>query len=146
MEEFFKGKNAMFIKCPLCNNPFVHNSGTSILISHLQRKQASIPPAVKRQSNKTANLCSNQSELSQKRKNERISKACSHTVEHKIRRISSKWRWLDKTPIAIIHDKGLKQLLNFLEQNYQFPPTTRVSAVIQKDFESHTCKCGCDDD
>jgi len=38
-------------------------------------------------------------------------------------------------PISIVRDKGLIELLAFLEPNYQSPSTTHVSAWIHKDFE-----------
>ena len=38
-------------------------------------------------------------------------------------------------PISIVHDKGLIELLAFLEPNYRPPSTTHVSAQIRKDFE-----------
>lgn len=36
---------------------------------------------------------------------------------------------------SIVRDTGLKDLLNFLEPNYQLPSTTHVSALIRKDFD-----------
>ncbi|XP_065891560.1 zinc finger BED domain-containing protein 4-like [Dysidea avara] len=38
-------------------------------------------------------------------------------------------------PISIVRDKGLTELLAFLEPNYRPPSTTHVSAQIRKDFE-----------
>ena len=38
-------------------------------------------------------------------------------------------------PIAIVCDKGLKELLNFSEPNYHLPSTTHVSALTQNDFD-----------
>ena len=37
--------------------------------------------------------------------------------------------------ISIVHDKGLIELLAFLEPNYRPPSTMHVSAWIRKDFE-----------
>ena len=38
-------------------------------------------------------------------------------------------------PIAIVRDRGLKELLNYLEPNYQLLSTTHVSALTRKTFE-----------
>ena len=68
---------------------------------------------------------------------QRSNKPCSHKVEREITRILLRWTWLDIRPIAIVRDKGLKELLNFLgpKWNYQLPSTTQVSALIRKDFD-----------
>ena len=50
-------------------------------------------------------------------------------------RILTKWAWKDMRPISIVRDKGLNELLTFLEPNYNPPLTTHVSAWIRKDFE-----------
>ena len=38
-------------------------------------------------------------------------------------------------PISIVRDRGLKELLNFLEPNYQIPSTTHISTLIRIDFQ-----------
>ena len=45
------------------------------------------------------------------------------------------WTWKDTRPISIVHDKGLIELLTFLQPNYRPPSTMYVSARIRKDFE-----------
>ena len=46
-----------------------------------------------------------------------------------------KWTWKDTRPISIVRDKGLIELLTFLEPNYRPPSTMYVSVQIRKDFE-----------
>ena len=46
-----------------------------------------------------------------------------------------RWTWFDMRPISIVRDQGLRELLGFIEPNYQLPSTTHVSALIRKDFE-----------
>ena len=56
-------------------------------------------------------------------------------TQEEIMRILMKWTWKDMRPISIVRDKGLTELLAFLEPNYRPPSTTHVSAQIRKDFE-----------
>ena len=37
-------------------------------------------------------------------------------------------------PISIARDRSLKELLNFVEPNYQIPSTTHISTLIRKKF------------
>ena len=120
--------------CLLCNKSFAYNGGTtSNLISHLERKHpSSIKPEVEgSQANTTRQLSIRDFGKVQPRG----SKPCSIDVQREITRILSRWPWLDMRPIAIVRDRGLKELLNFLEPNYQVPSTTHVSTLIRKTFE-----------
>ena len=56
-------------------------------------------------------------------------------TKEEITRILTKWTWKDMRPISIVHDKGLNELLTFLEPNYKPPSITHVIAWIRKDFE-----------
>ncbi len=119
-------------QCLLCNKTFTYNGGTtSNLLSHLQRKHpSSAKPGVKE--GRQTQVPSIESYA---KAQPRGSKICTHAVQLEITRILSRWPWLDMRPIAIVRDRGLKELLNFLEPNYQLPSTTHVSALIKKNFE-----------
>ena len=117
--------------CLLCNKAFVYNGWTtSNLISHWQWKHPSSSREAKQESSQLL-----QQEIGAFAKAQQCNnKPCSHNVEREITRILSRWPWLDIRQIAIVRDKGLKELLNFSEPNYQLPPTKHVSVLIRKDF------------
>ena len=64
----------------------------------------------------------------------RNTKPCPPEVQAEIMRILSHWSWQDMRPISIVRDRGVRDLLAFLEPNYEVPSTTHVSTVIRKEF------------
>ena len=119
--------------CLLCNKPLAYNGGTtSNLIAHLERKH---PSSIKAEVEGSRDATRQLSIRDYGKVQPRGSKACSIDVQREITRILSRWPWLDMRPIAIVRDRGLKELLNFLEPNYQVPSTTHVSTLIRKTFE-----------
>lgn len=120
--------------CLLCNKSFTYNGGTtSNLISHLERKH---PSSIKTKEEEGSRANTRQLSIGDFAKIQpRGSKPCSINTQHEITRILSRWPWLDMRPVSIVRDRGLKELLNFLEPNYQVPSTTHVSTLIRKTFE-----------
>ena len=132
--KYFKRKKN-YAKCLLCSAEYKYNGGTtSNLIAHLERKH---PASVTKPATR-----SKQEEGSQAQQSMRSfvqaqpcsSKPCSVNTQREITRILSRWPWLDMRPIAIVRDRGLKELLAFIEPNYQLPSTTHVSTLIRKQF------------
>jgi len=125
--------------CLLCKKVLSYNGGTtSNLTKHLEIKHKSKvevhgePVAAKDTvSAKQLSIM----KFGQLRKGKSVDKPCSVGTQEEITRILTKWTWRDMRPIFIIRDKGLIELLAFLEPNYQPPSTTHVSARISKDFE-----------
>lgn len=120
-------------QCQLCRKVLSYNGGTtSNLIQHLNKKHQSVAEFQKVET--TADSIPKQLSIKQFGKL-RKGKPCSVETKEEITRILTKWTWKDMRPISIVRDKGLNELLAFLEPNYRPPSTTHVSARIRKDFE-----------
>ncbi len=122
-----------------CVKGFVYNgSTTSNLIAHLQKKH---PSCAKTMPGPTIKMDRRQVQAHMEScisAQPHGSKVCTHTVhavQLKITHILSRWPWLDMRPIAFVCDRGLKELVAFLELTYQLSSTTHVSALIRKQFE-----------
>jgi len=132
-------RQARSAQCLLCKKVLSYNGGTtSNLIKHLEIKhkpevevhgETTTPkdtvPAKQLSIMKYGQLCKGKS----------VDKPCSVETQEEITHILPKWTWRDMRPISIVRDKGLIELLAFLEPNYRPPSTTHVSAQIHKDFE-----------
>ena len=127
------------MQCLLCKKILSYNGGTtSNLIQHLNKKHQSEVEVQKVETTGTEDTTPKQLSITQfgkLYKGKSISKPCSVETKEEITRILTKWTWKDMRPISIVHDKGLIELLAFLEPNYRPPSTTHVSAQIRKDFE-----------
>ena len=128
-------------QCLLCKKVLSYNGATtSNLIQHFCKKHQSQVEVQKLWQKVETAEDTNPKQLSimqfgQLRKGKSISKSCSVDTQEEITRILMKWTWKDMRPISIVRDKGLNELLAFLEPNYRVPSTTHVSAWIRKDFE-----------
>ena len=126
-------------QCLLCMKILLYNGGTtSNLIQHLNTKHQSEVEVQKLENTEDSEPKAKQLSIIQfgkLRKGKSISKPCSVETREEITRILTKWTWKDMRPISIVRDKGLNELLTFLEPNYKPPSTTHVSARIRKDFE-----------
>ena len=121
-------------QCLLCKKVLSYNGRTtSNLIQHLNKKHHSEVEVQKVET--TEDTTSKQLSITQFRKlykGKSISKPCLVETKEEITRILTKWTWKDMRPISIVHDKGLIELLAFLEPNYRPPSTMHVTAQILK--------------
>ena len=126
--------------CSLCKKSFTYRASggtTSNLLAHLERKHpkmiklSDVKIKAERQSGAKVQTTINQFATIQPRS----TKPCSVEVQREIMRILSYWPWLDMRPIALVRDRGLAELLAFLEPNYVLPSATHVSSLIKKQFD-----------
>ena len=127
-------------QCLLCKKVLSYNGGTtSILIKHLEINKHKSEAEVHGETVAAKDTVSAKQlsimKFGQLHKSKSVDKPCSVGTQEETTRILTKWTWRDMRPIFIIRDKGLIELLAFLEPNYQPPSTTHVSARISKDFE-----------
>ena len=128
--------------CLLCQKDFVYRASrgtTSNLLAHLQRKHpsdADVHVEVKVEGQPSRSSPGQQSSiLKYATVQARNTKPCPPEVQAEITRILSRWPWQDMRPISIVRDRGVRDLLAFLEPNYEVPSTTRVSTLIRKEFD-----------
>ena len=123
-----------FATCTLCNKTLAYNGGTtSNLHAHLERIHPSnVPHAGREQKPNAAQLT-----VTQFVKDRGPCAAARPITSDRIAELNqrlARWCWLDNRPINIVQDKGLRDIMAYVERNYTVPSETHVTSLVKKQY------------
>ena len=64
----------------------------------------------------------------------KLIRPCPHPKATRITDLLAKWCWRNGRPLNLISDRGLQELIHFLEPGYQFPSSMHIARLIKLSF------------